>query len=896
MNGRGDNNLSTHLSNPGGLAMVWLGVVVFLAALGCSPDLTALLPPELAGFLEPDPPCITLTIREVGGGTVARSGATPDADGCYADTDVVTLVATPDAGTSHVFVRWEGDFDSAVGNVATVTMNSDKIIYAVFSPQYELSINSIGGGSVGGDPPGFYPEDTPIQLVAQPDPGWRFVRWEGPGVNGETATSVSFTMDDHKRITAIFEPVGQQYTLTVNIVGQGTVGLNPAGGVYPADTDVTATATPASGWRFMEWDGDSLGITEVTTVKMTSAKTVTARFVPIAVRLTINVEGEGSIVPNPDKNGVYAGGEAVQLSAVPATGWRFDHWEGDLDGTANPATIIMNDNYEITAVFVPGNAPPIANDQDVSTAENAPVNITLTASDTDGDALTYRITAAPSNGQLDTTQLPLVVYTPAPGFTGTDSFSFRANDGQADSNQALVTISVGAAGQFTFYGVFDRITDTDSLGMHPWGYCVMSRNGQKIAFTASGCNCVFSANADGSNLQEHDMSVLTGVNGLAINESGSRIFTCGDAEASNDLAYVVKVEGGAVTPLPVGDLAVSHLRSTAAGDYAYFRGSYDIWRVRHDGSGLEKVVEDTAVPRDSGQSIWVGDYGISASGGMIAFEIQRYKLSGGSWATKEELFVLEGGVFRQLTNDDPKKGKDHVVLSPDASTVLFYRWSPSEWCTMSSAGGSATVIDEFPGGGSVVTNNDGGLLLDSHGQTIMPDGSLRHSFPYGWETIAGTLSMSSNADHVAFIIRTQSLPTNKYAMVVGHFNDPQAVADAPVIESATFTPAVMPTGDPDARVLLTIQVSDPQGLADLVSVGREPYVDGVNVRGNPPVYFTTPRDDGQAPDVTAGDGIYTAEGKPGSTIDAHDQMTIRVQARDAANTYVIGDVVLRIGG
>lgn len=92
----------------------------------------------------------------------------------------------------------------------------------------------------------------------------------------------------------------------------------------------------------------------------------------------------------------------------------------------------------------PGNSPPVADDQAVSTPEDTPVAITLTASDADGDALTFAIVTGPTDGAVSGTA-PDVTYTPNAGFTGTDSFSFKANDGTVDSNIATVTIEVAAA-------------------------------------------------------------------------------------------------------------------------------------------------------------------------------------------------------------------------------------------------------------------------------------------------------------------------------------------------------------------------------------------------------------------------------------------------------------------
>jgi PKD repeat protein len=76
----------------------------------------------------------------------------------------------------------------------------------------------------------------------------------------------------------------------------------------------------------------------------------------------------------------------------------------------------------------------------VVTDEDTPVDITLTASDADGDPLTYAVVTGPSHGTLSG-MAPDVTYTPDLNYHGPDSFTFVANDGQVDGNTASVSIT-----------------------------------------------------------------------------------------------------------------------------------------------------------------------------------------------------------------------------------------------------------------------------------------------------------------------------------------------------------------------------------------------------------------------------------------------------------------------
>jgi uncharacterized protein YfiM (DUF2279 family) len=60
---------------------------------------------------------------------------------------------------------------------------------------------------------------------------------------------------------------------------------------------------------------------------------------------------EGGIVA--PSGGEHLSGKSVQMEAVPAEGYVFDHWEGDMSGNSNPEFIRFNSNKTVTAYFSP---------------------------------------------------------------------------------------------------------------------------------------------------------------------------------------------------------------------------------------------------------------------------------------------------------------------------------------------------------------------------------------------------------------------------------------------------------------------------------------------------------------------------------------------------------------
>lgn len=91
------------------------------------------------------------------------------------------------------------------------------------------------------------------------------------------------------------------------------------------------------------------------------------------------------------------------------------------------------------------NRPPVASDAFFQISSAGSLNAFMRATDPDGDALSYRVTAGPRLGSLRDVDARTGQFTYLPGSAGSDSFSFKASDGRRDSNTAVISIRVGAA-------------------------------------------------------------------------------------------------------------------------------------------------------------------------------------------------------------------------------------------------------------------------------------------------------------------------------------------------------------------------------------------------------------------------------------------------------------------
>src|SRR6202041_1927986 len=104
-------------------------------------------------------------------------------------------------------------------------------------------------------------------------------------------------------------------------------------------------------------------------------------------------------------NASYTGSDAFTFKANDGT------------GDSNIATVSLT-------VKGPNHAP-VASNSSVTIA--GPTAVMLTATDADGDALTYTVVSPPAHGHLSSGTGPNRTYTPNTGYTGSDAFTFKAN-------------------------------------------------------------------------------------------------------------------------------------------------------------------------------------------------------------------------------------------------------------------------------------------------------------------------------------------------------------------------------------------------------------------------------------------------------------------------------------
>jgi hypothetical protein len=145
--------------------------------------------------------------------------------------------------------------------------------------------------------------------------------------------------------TILIVPV---YSLMPSTSGGGSIALNPAGGSYLSNTVVTVTATPASGWTFLQWLGDLTGASPAASVTMAGNRRVTAVF---GTTLNTTAAGNGSVALSPLR-GMYPYGSVVALTAIPQAGNYFGLWGNAASGNVNPFYFtVTNASATVSCLF-----------------------------------------------------------------------------------------------------------------------------------------------------------------------------------------------------------------------------------------------------------------------------------------------------------------------------------------------------------------------------------------------------------------------------------------------------------------------------------------------------------------------------------------------------------------
>ena len=280
---------------------------------------------------------------------LAGSGGSVTGSGSFSHGSNPSISATPDTGYSFNGWSGEGTADPNASST-TVDMSQARTLSASFSlNSYDLTVLAGSGGSVSGS--GSFSHGTNPSISATPDTGYSFNGWNGEGTADPSAPSTTVDMSQARSLSASFSL--NSYDLTVLAESGGSVS---GSGSFPHGSLVNVSATPNSGYSFVQWVGAGISDSTApnTTLIMNSDQSITAQFAQseqslFSLVLQANPQSSGILIGD----GNYPQDQNVSISAEPIAGYSFDRWEGyPINNSPDSNTsLILDSNITITAHF-----------------------------------------------------------------------------------------------------------------------------------------------------------------------------------------------------------------------------------------------------------------------------------------------------------------------------------------------------------------------------------------------------------------------------------------------------------------------------------------------------------------------------------------------------------------
>ena len=295
---------------------------------------------------------ITATANLTAGGSVSGGGT-------YHHFDTCTLTATP--ATGYHFVNWtkSGEEVSTSSTFKFMVKEAGDYTANFAMGQFEVTAvaSPVAGGTVTGN--GIYSYDAMVNLTATANSGYTFINWTEEDTVVTTNSAYTFSVSKDRAFVANFSLNSYEITATANLTAGGSVS---GGGTYHHFDTCTLTATPATGYHFVNWtkSGEEVSTSNTLKFMVTGAEEYTANFAMEQFEVTaVASPVAGGTVTG---SGIYSYDAMVNLTATANAGYTFVSWtEEDTVVTTNSAytfsvskdrAFVANfslNSYEITA-------------------------------------------------------------------------------------------------------------------------------------------------------------------------------------------------------------------------------------------------------------------------------------------------------------------------------------------------------------------------------------------------------------------------------------------------------------------------------------------------------------------------------------------------------------------
>jgi len=368
-----------------------------------------------------------------------------------------------------------GNYAFTVTSNGAYTVTPSKAGYT-FSPQ-SRSITISGASVSGQDFTGTGQTGSLTVVIAPAGAVSAGAQWQvdGGALQNSGATVTGLTAGSHtlafKNVSGWNTPAAKTVTISSGVTtsdsgtyvqqtGSLTVAIAPAGAVSAgAQWQVDGGSLQNSGATL---SGLTVGSHTLAFKSVSGWNTPAAKTVTISSGVTTSdsgtyVQQTGSLTVAITPAGAVSGGAQWQVDggswqnsgatssglAVGSHTLSFKSVSGWNTPAAKTVTINSGVTTSDSGVYTQTNHAPVASNSAFTTLQDSPVSGRLTATDSDGNALQYQIVVAAQKGVVTLNSLTgSFTYTPNHNITGTDTFTFKANDGTVDSNVASVGLTI----------------------------------------------------------------------------------------------------------------------------------------------------------------------------------------------------------------------------------------------------------------------------------------------------------------------------------------------------------------------------------------------------------------------------------------------------------------------
>ena len=634
-------------------------------------------------------------------------------------------------------------------------------------------------------------------------------------------------------------------TLAYAVSGQptnGSVTLNPATGEFVYTPNANYNGSDSFVVTIDDGNGGTttsrinIGVTPVNDAPVSSNLNLTTpEDTPISSQISASdVDGDSLTftVTGAPGNG--------SVSLNPATGSFTYSPNANYNGSDSFVITISDGNGGTTTSLVnigvtPVNDAPVASNLNLTTDEGVPVNGAISASDPDGDTLSYSILSAPANGGVSLNAATgTFTYTPGAAFSGNDSFVVRVSDGNGGVTTSTVSIGVAPAPATT-------VTSIDSPSITEGGDLEFTVtlsgpavSGTSLAYslgggTADAADYGTASFSNGVTLVGGNLIVPTGVSSFIVT-----VPTVNDVISESTETLPLSVGGVTGTgsildndPVPkILSIGVSHategadLVCTVTFDQvlaAPYSLSYNI------GGGTASLADYGTPVFSNGVTIVGGNLLIPA--GINSFSVTLPTVDDSIDEPTETVPFTFGGLtlLGNIYDNDaaPSVSIDSVSINEAAGTATFT-------VTLSAASGQAISVDYASSDGSATAGSDytavSGTLNFAAGETsktitvdIADDSLFENS-----ENFTITLSNPSNAV-LGTAVGIGTIVDNDSAPTVTSISSPSVTEGGDLVYSVTLS-GVSAT---DTSFVYSLG----GGSAVAADIGTPSFSDGVTLVG-----------------------------------------------------------------